>query len=90
MKQGINGIRVSSLTIFKVKFRNMKIYLVLVDTNGAHEADCLYSVWNNKKDAEKEAERLNKSGMSLGCYGGKAGVQVVEINKPYNEWHDLP
>ena len=43
-----------------------------------------------QKDAEKEAERLNKSGMSLGCYGGKAGVQVVEINKPYNEWHDLP
>ena len=68
----------------------MKIYLVMVDTNGAHEADCLYSVWSNKKDAKKEATRLNKSGMRLGCYGGKAGVQVICINKSYDIFHDLP
>lgn len=68
----------------------MKIYLVMVDTNGAHESDCLYSVWDNKEDANKEATRLNESGMSLGSYGGKAGVKVIDINKSYDTFQDLP
>jgi|TARA_R110000796_G_scaffold249997_1_gene378405 hypothetical protein len=67
----------------------MEIYLVMVDTNGAHEADCLYSVWDNKSDAKKEVKRLNKSGMSLGCYGGRAEFKIIEINKPYDTFQDL-
>jgi hypothetical protein len=67
----------------------MKIYLVLVDASGAHEADCLYSVWDNKKQAEKEVKRLNESAMSLGCYKGDAGIKIIDINKPYDSWHDF-
>ena len=67
----------------------MEIYLVMADTNGAHEADCLYSVWSNKKEAKKEIKRLNKSGISLGCYNGRAGLKTISVNKSYNEFQEL-
>ena len=68
----------------------MKIYLVMVNTNGAHEADCLYSVWDNIENAKQEIKRLNDSGFSLGCYAGEAGLQVIELNKSYDSFQELP
>ena len=66
----------------------MEIHLVLIDAGHAHETDCIYSVWSDKKEAEKEAERLNNSSLHLGLGGGKAGVKTIELNKSYDSWHE--
>lgn len=50
---------------------------------GAHEAECVYSIWNTKE----EAERLNNGEESLSCYDGKAYVKPVYMNEKRNEWN---
>jgi hypothetical protein len=70
----------------------MNIYCVCVDAAGAHEAECVYSVWTDESAANEEAKRLNAlseqedAAFSLGCYGGKAYVTQVKANEPRNEW----
>lgn len=62
------------------------VFCVCVDARGAHEAECVYSVWTTQEAADAEAKRLNTSGASLGCYGGMAFVVSIKLNEPRNEW----
>lgn len=36
----------------------MELFCVVQDTAGAHEQESVYSIWNTKQNAEKEAKRL--------------------------------
>ena len=56
------------------------VWAIMVDTAGAWEADCLYSLWTTSDGAEKERDRLNGGDLSLGCYNGKAHVIEVELD----------
>lgn len=67
------------------------VFCVCVDAGGAHEADCVYSLWDNLVEAEQEAKRLNDKSrsdpsFSLGCYGGEAYIVTVELNSSRNKW----
>ena len=68
-----------------------EIFCVCVDAGGAHEAECVYSIWDDLKKAELEAERLNQKAkqeahFSLGCYDGEAYVLATTGNESRNEW----
>jgi hypothetical protein len=58
----------------------------VADTNGAHEAECVYSIWTTKEAAEREIEILEMNNISAGCYGGNFFVKEVEPNKSYDVW----
>jgi len=75
----------------------MKIYLVLIDNGGAHETDNIISVWDSLELAKKEAHEISKEvnnhnneytkGISWPIY--RAGVKEIELNKSYEQAHDL-
>lgn len=72
--------------MFEAKEPEGAVYCVCVNAGGAYEAECVYSIWTDEAAAEHEAWRLNTSGISLGCYEGRAYVKEVKINIRSNEW----
>lgn len=64
-----------------------EMFCVCVDSGGAWEVECVYSIWDTKEHAEEEAIRLNNlDNISLGCNGGIAYVVSTIKNKSNNEW----
>ena len=64
-----------------------EIFCVCVDSGGAWESECVYSIWDIKEQAEEEANRLNNlDDSSLGCNDGTAYVVSTIKNKSNNEW----
>jgi len=66
---------------------NKKIlYAIVVDAGGAHEAACVYSIWQTHKEAVEEAARLYKEKIPRGCYEGDISVVTVRLGQSYNTW----
>jgi len=65
----------------------MKLWTIVADTgpNGAHEADCVYSIWTTEEGAKAELQRLTRSKVMAGCYNGQFHVVEVEADMPSNE-----
>lgn len=65
----------------------MKLYAVMCDAGGAHEAECVYSVWTTRAGAEQEEARLwaaNPTGG--GCYRGAFYILEIEADHASDEW----
>lgn len=62
------------------------VWCVVADAGGAHEAECVYSMWSTQDSAEREIVRLVTEGVEIGCYGGRLTVTPVQLDKPSNEW----
>ena len=61
------------------------LYLVMADTNGAHEDESVYSIWSTQELADLEIKRLKSAGISAGCYGGSFYVVSVAIDTQRDE-----
>lgn len=64
----------------------MTVWCVVADTGGAHEAECVYSIWQAKASAEAEMARLIAADVCAGCNGGDFYVAEYELDTPRDEW----
>lgn len=62
------------------------LWAVVADTGGAHEAECVYSVWTSRSAAEAERVRLVGENVAAGCYGGAFHVVAFNADQSSNEW----
>lgn len=65
---------------------HVTLYAVVCDTAGAHEAECVYSIWSSEAQAHAEVLRMLTKGVQRGCYEGDLYVVAVETNTPSDEW----
>ncbi len=68
---------------------NKKLYLILIDNSGGEYHPMIYSIWDSRTKAENEIKRLNNSDLRIGWSVGDAGICEVEMNKEYNNEHEL-
>lgn len=66
---------------------NNSLWIVWVDTKGAHEAECVYSIWSTKEGAKAEQARLTSTHIyGGGCYGDVFQIAEVALDKPSDTW----
>lgn len=60
----------------------MKVFCVMADSGGAHEASCLYSIWTSRLGAESEIDRLrgDDPAPGFGYNGGELYALEVEVD----------
>lgn len=56
------------------------LFLVVADTNGAHETECVYSIWDSHEKATQEIQRLEKEDIDAGLYGGEFHITQASLN----------
>ena len=62
------------------------VFAVVADTGGAHEAECIYSVWTTREQAQVEIYRLRTVGVDPGCYDGDWSIAMVPVNCSSDVW----
>ena len=67
-----------------MKYRS--VWAVACDTAGAHEAECVYSLWTSEALAHAEVLRLLTKGVQRGCYEGDFYVTEVAVDTPRDTW----
>lgn len=65
---------------------NGELFCVVADAGGAHEAECVYSIWETRELAESEVDRLKREDVECGCYGGRWSVIPATLNAPSDTW----
>lgn len=63
-----------------------KVWCIVADTNGAHEAECIMSIWTTEAQAEAEGNRLVAENVSCGCYDGDVHISEVKLDEPSDNW----
>jgi len=66
--------------------KNKIVYCVVADTSSAHEAECVYSIFESEILAAKEINRLILANVSAGCYDGKFYIKPVALNCSSDNW----
>ena len=63
------------------------VFCIVADTDGAHEADCVYSIWTTAELAQTELARINQAQpIGGGCYGGRFHVVTVALDHQSDMW----
>ena len=63
----------------------MNVWAVVCDAAGAHEAECVYSLWSTPELAGEEKLRLLFAGIQQPGMS-RFSVVEVEIDQPRDEW----
>ena len=63
------------------------VFCIVADTAGAHEAECVYSIWTTAYLAQAELTRIKQTQPTGGgCYGGRFHVVTVALDHPSETW----
>lgn len=66
--------------------RGDKLFCVVADAGAAHEAECVYSIWETLAEAQLEIDRLVRENIEPGCNGGAWSVVPYELGTPRDMW----